>query len=131
MKTVVILWITMTVIYIYWVGNWVSTFFPMRSPCSTLLNIFHLVKMLLYSNVAPFHSIVSANSVVVWRKFSCKRWFNHTSSNSAGRIEPGATLRLKFPFFKLAHEPGVVLLAIAPSTYRKQMSRAVFAASEQ
>ena len=50
------------------------------------------------------HSIFFASSLVVWREFSCKSWFNRSSSNSTGRPERGASLRSKFPFLNLAYQ---------------------------
>lgn len=73
------------------------------------------------------HSIFSASSLVVWREFSCKSWFNRFSSNSTGRSEQ---VRLWGQNFIFELGTPITSGSMAPSLYTAQMSRPAFAALE-
>ena len=88
----------------------------MRNPCSTLLNLSHRVKMLLYSSVGAFHFLCKF-PLSFDANFRAKVGLVALDRTQLDGQKRGASLRSKFPFLNLAYQSRAVLSAMAPSPH--------------
>lgn len=93
-----------------------------RNTCSTLLNQSHWVKMPLCGRVWAF--LFLCHSLVIWRKFWSKSWFNRSTSNWTGLPKWGTSLRSNFLFLNLPYQSRFFQLW---HPLHSIMSKAVFA----